>query len=58
MTISPKLLKSGIVLIDPKTLAVLRVIALQYNTDTLTRSLQIKGVSGEGGDSLSKIRVE
>lgn len=37
---SPKLLKGGIVLLDPASNAVLRVIALQYNPDTLTRTLQ------------------
>jgi hypothetical protein len=36
---SPRLLKGGIVLIDPDTSAVVRVIALQYNPDTLTRTL-------------------
>ena len=32
---SPRLLKGGIVLIDPESGAVKRVIALQYNPDTL-----------------------
>src|SRR5260221_3360945 len=35
---------------SPDTATVLRIIALQYNPDTLTRSLQIKGTSGETGD--------
>jgi hypothetical protein len=48
---SPRLLKGGIVLIDPNTSAVQRIIALQYNPDTLTRSLQIQGVSAEGSGS-------
>jgi len=39
---SPRLLKGGIVLVDPLSGAVQRVIALQYNPDTLTRSLQPK----------------
>ncbi len=47
---SPRLLKGGIVLIDPNTSAVQRIIALQYNPDTLTRTLQVKGVGAEGGD--------
>lgn len=37
---SPKLLKAGIVLIDPGTGVVVRVIALQYNPQSLTRSVQ------------------
>jgi hypothetical protein len=46
---SPRLLKGGIVLVDPDTAVVRRIISLQYNPDTLTRSLQIQGVSAEGG---------
>src|SRR5678815_1712997 len=52
---SPKLLKGGIVLVDPETAAVRRIISLQYNPDTLTRSLQIQGVSAEGGGDRSEI---
>ena len=55
---SPKLLRGGLVLIDPTTGAVLRIIALQYNPDTLTRSLQIKGVTGETGDHLEALRLK
>jgi hypothetical protein len=38
------LLKGGIVLLDPETGDVRRIVSLQYNPDTLTRSLQIQGV--------------
>lgn len=55
---SPKLLRGGLVLVDPVTGAVLRIIALQYNPDTLTRSLQIKGVTGETGDHLEALRLK
>lgn len=55
---SPKLLKGGIVLINPSTSAVLRIIALQYNPDTLTRSLQVQGVGGEGGDRSEALRLK
>ncbi len=55
---SPRLLKGGIVLIDPTTSVVQRVITLQYNPDTLSRSLQVKGVSsGEGGDRSEALRL-
>src|SRR5262245_44552271 len=54
---SPRLLKGGIVLIDPQTSAVLRIIALQYNPDTLTRSLQIKG-AGESADRSDAMRLK
>ena len=44
---SPRLLKGGIVLIDPGTSEVLRVVALQYNPDNLSRTLQVQGIEGE-----------
>jgi hypothetical protein len=47
---SPKLLKGGLVVLDVATGAVMRTIALQYNPDTLTRSYQVQGVGGEGGN--------
>jgi hypothetical protein len=53
---SPRLVKGGIVLIDPNTSAVVRTIPLQYNPDTLTRSLQIKALA-EGGDRSDVMRL-
>ena len=44
--ISPRLVRGGIVTMDPDTSAVQSVIALQYNSDTLTRTLQIQAVAG------------
>src|ERR1700680_1518118 len=44
--ISPRLVKGGIVTMDPNTSAVRSVIALQYNPDSLSRTLQIQAVSG------------
>lgn len=55
---SPRLLRGGLVLINNTTGGVLRIIALQYNPDTLTRSFQIKGVSGESGDHLEALRLK
>jgi hypothetical protein len=55
---SPRLLKGGIVLIDPDSGAVLRIIALQYNPDSLSRSLQVKGVGTEGGDRSEALRLK
>jgi hypothetical protein len=55
---SPRILKGGIALIDNQTAAVLRIISLQYNPDTLTRSLQIKGISGESGDHIEALRLK
>jgi len=59
-TISPRLLKGGIVLIDPVTGNVLNVIPFQYNPDTLTRTLQVKTVptASEGGDRVEALRLK
>lgn len=55
---SPKLIRGGLVLVDPDTAAVLRIVALQYNPDTLTRSFQIRGVGQESGDHLEALRLK
>lgn len=55
---SPRLLKGGIVLIDPETSAVQRIISLQYNPDTLTRSLQVQGIGSESGDRSEALRLK
>lgn len=55
---TPRILKGGLVLIDPDSSAVLRVIALQYNPDTLTRSLQVQSVSADGGDRSEVLRLK
>jgi hypothetical protein len=44
--ISPRLVKGGIVTMDPDTSAIQTVIALQYNPDALSRTLQIQAVGG------------
>jgi hypothetical protein len=54
---SPRLIKGGIVLLDPTTGAVRRVIALQYNPDTLSRTLQVQAAGGEG-DRLEAMRLK
>ncbi len=48
---TPRLLKAGIVLLNPDSGAVQRVIALQYNPETLTRTLQPQGTGGTGPGS-------
>jgi hypothetical protein len=55
---SPRLLKGGIVLIDPVSSRVLRTIALQYNPDTLSRSLAVQGAGAEGGDRSEALRIK
>ena len=49
---APRLTKGGLVLVDPESLAILRVIALQYNPETMTRGFQIQDMaSGNDGRS-------
>lgn len=55
---SPKILKGGLVLIDPTTSAVRRIIVLQYNPETLTRTLQVQGAGQESGDHLEALRLK
>jgi hypothetical protein len=54
---SPRLVKGGLILVDADTSAVERVILLQYNPDTLTRTMQIKGAAGDGGDRTEALRL-
>lgn len=51
---SPKLLKAGIVLIDPESAQVRRIITLQYNPDSLSRSFQAQAFSSESGADRSE----
>jgi hypothetical protein len=55
---SPRLIRGGIVLIDPSSGLVQRIIALQYNPDTLTRTLQVQGAGEAGGDRLEALRLK
>jgi hypothetical protein len=55
----PRVLKGGIVLIDPASWQVLPSggIVLQYNSDTLSRTLKIKGME-EGVDRSEALRLK
>src|SRR5262249_22557993 len=55
---SPKILKGGIVLLDPRTSAVRRVIPLQYNPDSISRTLQAQSVGGENSDRSETLRLK
>lgn len=55
---SPRILKGGIVLIDAGSSVVLRMIALQYNPDSLTRSLQVQALGADGGDRSEVLRLK
>jgi hypothetical protein len=55
---SPKLLKGGIVLLDPDTGVPVQMVVLQYNPDTLSRTLQLQGIGPEPGDRLEALRLK
>ena len=44
--LTPRFLRGGIVTMDPDTAVIIGSIALQYNPETVTRSLQIQSVPG------------
>jgi len=57
-TISPRIVKGGIVTLDPTTSALKSVIALQYNPDSLSRTLQIQAVQGaQDGTRVDALRL-
>lgn len=55
---APRVLKGGIVLLDPESAAVQRIIVLQYNPDTLTRKLQPQATGTDGGDRSEALRLK
>jgi hypothetical protein len=56
--LSPRLVRGGIVTMDPDTSAVQSVIALQYNPDSLSRTLQIQAVAGgQDGTRVDALRL-
>ncbi|HEY0230021.1 MAG TPA: hypothetical protein VGC55_02115 [Dokdonella sp.] len=57
---TPRILKGGIVPLDPVTSAVLtaRMIVLQYNPDTVSRSLQIQAIGADGRDYSEALRLK
>ena len=55
---SPRLIKGGMVLMDPDTSAVQGVIALQYNPDSISRTLQIQALpGGQNGVRVDALRL-
>jgi hypothetical protein len=56
--IGPRLIKGGLVLIDADTAKVLRIISLQYNSDSLTRSLQVQTTGGQASDRIEPVRFK
>lgn len=56
--LSPRLVKGGIVTLDRDTSVVQGIIALQYNPDSLTRTLQIQAMpGGQDGVRVDALRL-
>lgn len=55
---SPRLIKGGIVLINPETSVVERIISLQYNPESLSRTLQVQGIGGESANRSEALRLK
>jgi hypothetical protein len=54
---SPNIIKGGIVLIDPDSSTVQRIIVLQYNPDSLSRTLQVQGVGSQSTHRSEAMRL-
>jgi hypothetical protein len=57
-TNTPSLIRGGLVLLDPATGQQRRTIILQYNPDSLTRTIQTQGVGAETGDRVETLRLK
>jgi hypothetical protein len=58
LTSSPRAVRGGIVLIDPGSGQVRKIIALQYNPDSLSRNFQAQSVGGDGGGRSDVMRLK
>jgi hypothetical protein len=54
---SPRLVKGGLVFVEAGSGAVRRIVSLQYNPDTLQRTLQVQG-TGAAGDRSEALRLK
>jgi hypothetical protein len=58
--LAPKILKSGIVPLDPVSFQPIqaRIVVFQYNPDQLSRTLQVQAMSAESGDRSEALRLK
>ncbi|MBL7501513.1 hypothetical protein I6A84_12805 [Frankia sp. CNm7] len=54
---SPRTVRGGLVMLDPRGGQVQRVVVLRYTPDTLSRTLQAQAVTGDAGDRLDALRL-
>jgi hypothetical protein len=55
---APRVLKAGLVLVDPTSGQIKQVISLQYNPDSLTRSFQAQAVAPGAADKSEALRLK
>lgn len=55
---SPRLIKGGLVQVDVKSGRTLRTIALQYNPESLSRTMQVQAAGESGGDKSHALRIK
>lgn len=55
---SPKLVKGGLILIDPVSGVTERIISLQYNSETVQRAVTPLGVAGDTADRTEALRLK
>ena len=55
---SPRVTSAGLVLVDPGSSRIERVIVLQYTPESLQRTLQVQGAGADGGDRLDVLRLK
>lgn len=55
---SPRLVKGGLVQVDIKSGRTLRTIALQYNPDSLSRTMQVQAAGESGSDKSQALRIK
>jgi hypothetical protein len=54
---APRMLRAGLVTLDPDTQAVGSVVVFQYNPDSVSRTLQPRAMAAEPGDRLEALRL-
>ena len=55
---SPRLVKGGLVQVDVKSGRTLRTIALQYNPESLSRTVLVQAAGESGGDTSQALRIK
>lgn len=55
---SPRVFKGAIVLLNPVNFFPKGIVTLQYNPETLKRTLQVQSTDSEGGDRLEALRLK